>query len=144
MTPVPLICNIKNVKVLFFISQQIVNVIYLKIHIIPLFRNRIRNKEFGIKNLALQILILRYFCLSINWDDDFIKWSARNPIVRKNWRIIMAVHGFMIGPSFVSNLLELIVNIFLKSASFETFELIAGIVERQNRFKFKNSFNKNL
>jgi len=50
----------------------------------------------------------------------------------------------MIGPSFVSNLLELIVNIFLKSASFETFELIAGIVERQNRFKFKNSFNKNL
>ena len=45
----------------------------------------------------------------------------------------MTEHGFMIGPSFVSNLLELIVNIFLKSASFETFELIAGIVERKTK-----------
>ena len=90
--------------------------------------------ELGIRNLALRTLIMRYFCLSINWDDDFIKWSAGNPIVRKNWQIIiMTEHGFMIGPSFVSNLLELIVNIFLKSASFETFELIAGIVERKTK-----------
>lgn len=90
--------------------------------------------ELGIRNLALRTLIMRYLCLSINRDYDFIKWSARNPIVRKNWQIIiMTEHGFMIGPSFVSNLLELIVNIFLKSASFETFELIAGIVERKTK-----------